>query len=79
MKVKSTFFKRLRVCLTYLIHNDFKAGLIEQCPKCKSIRITKISSWEKELQNGSEYHAGYKCDSCGSEASIIEEWYYHAK
>lgn len=79
MKVKSTLLKRIKVCLIYLIHDDFKVGLIEQCPKCKSIEITKTRSYEKQFENGSEYNAGYKCDKCGAEASIIEEWYYHAK
>lgn len=79
MKTKLTLLKKLKVCFTFLIHDDFTSCLIEQCPNCKSIKISKLRSSEQVYSKGSEYHAYYQCNDCGSEAKAIEEWYFDSK
>lgn len=76
MKTELKLFEKLKICFIFLTNHQFKMCLIERCPQCKSTRISKTYSLEKEIEKGSVYQANYKCDQCGAEAAASENWHY---
>jgi hypothetical protein len=69
MKRRLSLFDKCKMFYKWLNGQD-GFGLIGSCGLCNSTKLSRL----KFIEDGEEYSAIYKCESCGAEAQVSEIW-----